>query len=201
MNAHLFWSCLLGAVVGYFCGSINSAALFARARGVNLSSSGSGNPGATNAGRVMGRGVGIAVLIFDMLKGLIPVLVFGWWAGPTAAVVTGIAAVIGHMTSPFLHFKGGKGVATTLGVVIGVHPIWLIPMLVCFAIVFVLTRRTGIASVAGALGLIASAIIFHPTVPLLIFGVVIGVLIIIRHHANIAMFWRSLTNDSSSTTT
>ena len=109
----LGWA-LIAVVVGYFVGSINPAAMIAKARGIDLNE-GSGNPGATNAARVMGRKTGAIVLVIDMLKGLLPVLLFSMLASPAVGGIAGFAAILGHMTSPFLKGKGGKGVATTLG--------------------------------------------------------------------------------------
>lgn len=174
------------AVIGYLLGSINPASIIAKARGIDLKSSGSGNPGATNAIRVMGRKAGILVFVFDFLKGLIPVLVFTALVGPGAGAVAGFAAILGHMTSPFLAFHGGKGVATTLGVLAGVEPWWLIPVLVAFVIVFAIVHRTGIASVAAAIALIAAALIDNNNLQLTVLGVAIGLLVIVKHRRNIA---------------
>lgn len=180
---------IAAVVIGYFVGSINPATIIAKARGIDLNSSGSGNPGATNAGRVMGRKTGILVLVFDVLKGLIPVLVFSALASPPLGGLAGFAAILGHMTSPFLKGKGGKGVATTIGVLLGAEPLWLIPVLVTFAIVFVLGKRTGIASVAGALALIVTALIDRNDTEMTIFGVLVGLLVIVRHQRNIRAAW------------
>jgi len=176
-------------VVGYFAGSINPAALIARARGVDLRASGSGNPGATNAARVMGRKTGVVVLLIDILKGLIPVVLFTALISPNAGALAGFAAIIGHMTSPFLKGRGGKGVATTLGAVGGMYTWWLVPMLVVFAIVFVISKRTGIASIAGSAGLVVTALLTRPTPLLTVTGVLIGLLVISRHRANMAAAW------------
>lgn len=180
---------IAAAVVGYFVGSINPAAIIAKARGIDLNNSGSGNPGATNAARVMGRKTGILVLIFDVLKGLVPVLVFSAIASPPIGGVAGFAAILGHMTSPFLKGKGGKGVATTIGVLLGAEPLWLIPVLVAFAIVFLIVRRTGIASVAGAMALIVTALIDRNDTEMTVFGVLVGLLVIVRHQRNIRAAW------------
>ncbi len=175
-------------VVGYFIGSINPAAIIAKARGIDLSA-GSGNPGATNAARVMGRKTGAIVLVIDLLKGLVPVLVFSMLESPTVGGIAGFAAILGHMTSPFLKGKGGKGVATTLGVLLGAEPLWLIPVLVAFAVVFLIVKRTGIASVAGALALIVTALLDRDDLEMTVFGVLTGLLVIVRHQRNIRAAW------------
>lgn len=183
----LGWA-LIAVVVGYFVGSINPAAMIAKARGIDLNE-GSGNPGATNAARVMGRKTGAIVLVIDMLKGLLPVLLFSMLASPAVGGIAGFAAILGHMTSPFLKGKGGKGVATTLGVLLGAEPLWLIPVLLAFAVVFVIGKRTGIASVAGALALIVTALIDRDDLEMTIFGVLVGLLVIVRHQRNIRAAW------------
>lgn len=180
----LWW--IPAAVIGYFLGSINPASIIAKARGIDLKSSGSGNPGAANASRVMGRRTGILVFALDFLKGLIPVLVFTGLVGPGAGAVAGFAAILGHMTSPFLGFHGGKGVATTLGVLAGAEPWWLIPVLLAFVIVFAIVHRAGIASVAAAIALIGAALIDNNNPELSVLGVAIGALVIVKHRRNIS---------------
>lgn len=174
-----------GAVVGYGLGSINPASLIARARGVNLRDVGSGNPGATNVSRALGRKVGALVLVLDLAKGAVPVLIFTLADIPLAAAVAGLAAVLGHMTSPFLRGHGGKGVATTLGVILVAEPLWLIPILVAFVVVRWLSHRTGIASVAGAVALIVIAAWDRNQPEYSWMGVIIGILVIVRHASNI----------------
>ena len=180
---------ICAVVVGYFVGSINPASIIAKARGIDLNNSGSGNPGATNAARVMGRKTGIVVLVIDPLKGLIPVLAFSHLVNPALGALAGFAAILGHMTSPFLKGKGGKGVATTIGVLLGAEPLWLIPVLVVFAIVFVIVKRTGIASVAAAGALIVTALVDHDDLEMTLFGVLVGLLVIVRHQRNIRAAW------------
>ena len=184
----IWW--IFAFVVSYLIGAINPATLLARARGIDLKSSGSGNPGATNASRVMGRRIGIYVLIFDLLKGFLPALLFTIYVGPAAGAFAGFAAILGHMTSPFLGFHGGKGVATTLGVLLAVEPWWLIPVLATFAIVFLLSHRTGIASVGGAVALLGASVLDHNNGEVSILGVCIAILVIIKHRRNIAEAWR-----------
>ncbi|MFA7265368.1 MAG: glycerol-3-phosphate 1-O-acyltransferase PlsY [Candidatus Nanopelagicales bacterium] len=183
----LGWA-LAAVVVGYFVGSINPAAMIAKARGIDLNE-GSGNPGATNAARVMGRKTGAIVLVIDLLKGLLPVLLFSMLASPAVGGIAGFAAILGHMTSPFLKGKGGKGVATTLGVLLGAEPLWLIPVLLAFAVVFVIGKRTGIASVAGAVALIVTALVDRDDLEMTIFGVLVGLLVIVRHQRNLRAAW------------
>lgn len=180
---------LLAVLAGYLVGSINPAALIARARGVDLAGTGSGNPGATNAARAMGRGTGVLVAVLDILKGLLPVVGFGALAGPTAGLVAGFAAVIGHITSPFLRGRGGKGVATTAGAVLGAQPWWLLPMVAMFAVGVLLFRRMGLGAVFGSLALIGCGIA-APDWPLRLFGVGLGAVVLSRHTPNVRAVWQ-----------
>jgi glycerol-3-phosphate acyltransferase PlsY len=180
---------LLAAVVGFLVGSINPATIIARARDVDLASAGSGNPGATNAGRVLGRRTGILVGVLDVLKGLVPVLLFGL-AGQGAAETAGFFAVLGHIFSPFLRGHGGKGVATTLGVILGVQAMWLLAVLPAFALGYLVTRRVGLGSVLGALALVACGVWWSDAPDQAVFGVALGILILVRHRDNIADAWR-----------
>lgn len=179
----------IAAVAGYAIGSINTALIFAKVRGVDIRGQGSGNPGATNAGRVMGRGTGVIVALVDIAKGFVPAFVAAAIAGDDIGAIAGVAAVVGHVTSPFAGFRGGKGVATAGGVVLALRPLWAIPVLVVFGIVFALTRRMGLASVAGAVMLVPTALFFgtHPYDVLLagVMAVIIGV----RHQSNIREAW------------
>ncbi|MGZ6792990.1 MAG: glycerol-3-phosphate acyltransferase, partial [Mycobacteriales bacterium] len=96
---------ILAALVGYFVGAVSPATLLARARGVDLRTVGSGNPGATNAGRALGRRAGLLVAVLDVAKGAVPAAAFGA-ADHRAGLVAGLAAVAGHITSPYLRGRG-----------------------------------------------------------------------------------------------
>src|ERR1700733_2577525 len=104
-------------IVGFCVGAIPFGVVIARSRGIDIRSEGSGNIGATNVARVMGLGPGLAVLVLDATKGAIAVLAVRALGGaPSVVAATGFAAIAGHCFSPFLGGKGGKGVATALGV-------------------------------------------------------------------------------------
>lgn len=172
-------------LVGYFIGAINPAAIIARLRGVNLRTAGSGNPGATNAGRVLGRRTGILVGLLDVLKGFVPALLAGLLLGADYGLLAGFAAFLGHVTSPFLGFHGGKGVATAGGAILGTNPIWLIPVLLVAALAFGVSKRMGLASVAGALTLIPTAMLLNDSWQETAFAVAMALVIVIRHQLNI----------------
>ncbi|MDN5765355.1 MAG: glycerol-3-phosphate acyltransferase [Humibacillus sp.] len=144
-------------VAAFFIGAINPATLIARVLGHDLSTTGSGNPGATNAGRVLGPRWGVLVGVLDVLKGLLPTLAAGHWLGAHVAYAVGVAAVAGHIWSPYLRGRGGKGVATTLGAVLGVHPWFALAIVVVFAVTIVLVRRVSIGSIFGAFAMVGLA--------------------------------------------
>lgn len=179
------WQLLLPAVVGFLVGSINPATLIARARGIDLREVGSGNPGATNTARAMGPRTGVLVGLLDILKGFLPAALFSLWVAPAAGEVAGLAAVLGHIFSPFLKGKGGKGVATTIGAILGVQPLWAVPILIAFGITLAISKRMGMGAVAGAVVLIALGLWWAETTSERIFGVALGVIVIARHATNL----------------
>lgn len=129
---------VLVALGGYVIGAISPASIIARARGIDLRGQGSGNPGATNAGRLMGRKTGIVVALIDIAKGYVPAAVAAAVWGDEYGMIAGLAAIVGHVTSPFLGFRGGKGVATAGGVVLALRPLWAVPVLAVFILVYLL---------------------------------------------------------------
>lgn len=155
-----FWGFFL---VSFLCGSIPFTWLIARARGIDLLSTGSGNPGATNLSRVVGRGYGAAGLFLDVAKGLVPVYLFQQTSDNLLQTfLVGGIAVVGHCFSPFLRGKGGKGVATTGGVLLALEPGIAVAMLASWSLVRLLLRSVGMASVGAALTgvVIALSLIF-----------------------------------------
>src|SRR6201987_3598737 len=121
---------LLPGIAGFLLGSIPFGLLLTRAAGLgDIRKVGSGNIGATNVLRTGNKKLAAATLLLDALKGVVPVLVFSLLWGPVPAAAAAAGAVLGHMFPPWLGFKGGKGVATTLGVLIGLS--WLLGALGC----------------------------------------------------------------------
>jgi glycerol-3-phosphate acyltransferase PlsY len=184
---------VVGALVGYLIGSINPAAIIARVRGIDLRAIGSGNPGATNAGRAFGWPVGVLVAVLDIAKGFIPVFLLDHFGHPVAALVAGLAAVIGHISSPWLRGRGGKGVATSLGAVIAVQPWWALPVIAVFLVVVVITRRVGLSSVAGALMLVPASLVRHDRPADIVFAVLLTGIIVVRHRRNLVEAAESVT--------
>lgn len=190
--AELGWW-LLAAAVGYGLGAINPAAIVARIFGVDLRSTGSGNPGATNVGRALGPRWAVLVGFLDILKGFIPAFAFSMLVSETTGEIAGIAAVVGHITSPMLKGRGGKGVATTLGAILGVQPLLAIPVLMAFGIGVAVWHRMGLGAVLGAVALIASGLAAWGLGWMdqtdMWFSVVLGVLVLVRHQRNVREAW------------
>ncbi len=178
----------VAVVVGYLTGSLSPAAFLARRAGVDLRTAGSGNPGATNAGRVLGRRTGVWVGLFDVAKGALPAAGFGLLR-PSAGLLAGLAAVLGHVTSPFLQGRGGKGVATAAGAVLGSHPLWAPFVLVAWLLVLLLTRWVALASVSAALALVAVAVAVGAPVPTLLWAAALAATVVLRHRANLSRWW------------
>lgn len=186
----------IAAVIGYALGAVNPAAILARLFGVDLRSTGSGNPGATNVGRALGPRWGVLVGFLDVLKGFLPAWAFGYAVGQTAGEVAGIAAVLGHITSPYLRGRGGKGVATTLGAILGVQPLLAVPVLVAFGIGVAVWHRIGLGAVLAAVVLIASGVIGWKAgwtdESDMWFAIILGALVLVRHQRNVRDAVRSL---------
>lgn len=203
MPTSTYWIALAAA---YFAGSIPFALLLGLTKGVDIRQVGSGNVGATNLGRACGRSYGIAGFLLDTLKGAAPVLVAGFFRkdflpdGASSAalallwVSVGIAAVLGHVFPVWLKFKGGKGVATSLGVLLGFWPVLTLPGIAAGLIWVGLCYATGYVSLASVLAAAAvpplayaAAIYFKEDRQVFgAFALALALLVILKHRANIA---------------
>jgi glycerol-3-phosphate acyltransferase PlsY len=173
-------------VVAYICGSIPTGILVSRRRGVDPRDIGSGNIGATNVARAAGTTAGIVTLIGDAAKGLVPVLVAGRCGLPPAGIaLVGVAAFLGHLYSCFLAFDGGKGVATALGVLLGLAPGATAILVGIFLVVVAITRYVSLASMLAAVLAAPVALALGRPAPTVAVAVVIGVLVVVRHRDNI----------------
>ncbi|HAV12070.1 MAG TPA: acyl-phosphate glycerol 3-phosphate acyltransferase [Opitutae bacterium] len=190
---------ILVSVVGYFIGAISFAVLIAKSKGVDIFKEGSGNPGATNVKRVLGSKCGNTVFALDALKGLVaagwPRLVFEGDLGLKLAVLGLIAAIIGHSFSIFLKFRGGKGVASTIGGLVAIMPLVLLIGLLVWVICFYSTKIVALASILfGATLPIAGFLLFDTSDPRFILGLVLGALIVVRHRSNITRMFAGMEN-------
>ncbi len=138
-------------LIGYLCGSVPFGLIVTRIGGAgDIRAIGSGNIGATNVLRTGRIGLAVATLAFDLLKGLLPALLGHTWYGPDVGVLAGLGAVVGHCFPVWLRFRGGKGVATAGGVILGLAPLVLLATLVGFVVVFVATRIVSASSLTAA---------------------------------------------------
>jgi glycerol-3-phosphate acyltransferase PlsY len=188
-------------VVSYLLGSIPFALLLGRLRGVDIRRQGSGNIGATNLGRALGRRWAIAAFLLDFAKGLVPVLGTLWLLGAPQwlAVACGAAAVLGHIFPIYLRFRGGKGVATTFGAMTGLA--WPAAAIagVLWLAVYLPSRAVSLASLAAGVSLPLSVFLLprgyflyyeDSLLPLKLFALGAAALIVLRHRENIARLLR-----------
>ena len=153
---------------------------------MDIRSSGSGNIGATNVYRLAGRRLGIATLTCDILKGFVPTLVSVWLMDGTLGVsLTILAAFLGHCYSPYLAFRGGKGVATGVGGFLAAAPLPALLATFAWIGVVAVTRKSSLGALVGLAVMVAALAIFPATRPLLPVAGVMGVLLLWRHRANI----------------
>ncbi len=210
---------VLWCLGAFLCGSIPFGLIVVKLRGQgDVRSQGSGNTGATNVSRVAGKGAGILVLLLDVAKGIVPV-VLGRRAGIEESFLPwiGFAAVLGHVFSPMLRFKGGKGVATAFGIVLAVH--WRLGALplAFFVAALWLTRHVSLGSILAALMLPLEVVLLALSgpyggfralgehAPYLMAWTFIAVLVIAKHHENIrrlqagteSKLWGSTPDDAS----
>jgi glycerol-3-phosphate acyltransferase PlsY len=180
----------LWLLASYLLGAIPTSYLVSRAFAkIDLRQHGSGNLGATNLYRVLGWKYAIPVALFDIAKGAIPVLYFAPQVSSSElfALACGVAAILGHVFSVFVQFKGGKGVATAAGVMLGLTPIALAVAAAVWGVVLLLTGYVSLSSIAAAAVLpVAVYLLEHPRTPEL-FWVIVGVAlgVIVLHRRNI----------------
>jgi acyl phosphate:glycerol-3-phosphate acyltransferase len=199
---------ILIALAAYLLGSIPFGFLAAKAKGIDLRSVGSGNIGATNALRVLGKPAGIFVLFMDVLKGyaacaFLPPLIFNWLVPHYSGffryfhdtpiefqtrfyVVAGIFAVLGHNYTCWLKFKGGKGIATTAGVYLALAPWAVLVALIVFILALLLTRYVSVGSISAAVALPVTVWVMSPqNIFLGVVTTALGALAIYKHKSNI----------------
>jgi glycerol-3-phosphate acyltransferase PlsY len=170
----------------YLIGSIPTGLLLGKAYGIDVRKEGSGNIGATNLYRTVGRKVGIITLIGDCLKGLLPVVLVKFSAlPPEFAAWVGLAAFCGHVFSIFLKFKGGKGVATALGVFLALAPLAVALAVALFAGFMFLWRYVSLGSISAAAAMPLAVYLLGGSKTVTTVTLVIAVIVIIRHHENI----------------
>lgn len=193
--------CLISTgLIAYLIGSFPTGYIAGRIRGVDIRKVGSGNVGATNVTRVLGKKFGYPVFLIDFLKGLIPLLLartiaHRYQLDPTSSdlciAVAGIFAVVGHSYPVWLGFKGGKGVATSLGLVFGISWIAALVMGAVWIILLKITRYVSVASIIAAIALpiamIALLLLHQLRSPVLIyFSLLLAAIVVFRHRSNMS---------------
>jgi glycerol-3-phosphate acyltransferase PlsY len=186
---------ILMVAVGFLSGSIPFGALFARARGIDLQKTGSGNIGATNAARALGRPLGVMVLVCDAGKAYGPVTLARHVcaADPRVewiAAGVGLAAVLGHLFPPWLRFRGGKGVASSLGVFLALEPLGAALAASLWIALYAVTRISSIGSLVATAGVMVFLLVRHAPLAHLFLAGALVVLILISHRSNLRRLWR-----------
>ena len=181
------WVLVLCAAIAYILGSISFSYLFTKKiRHEDIREKGSGNAGTTNVLRNYGWGMGVLVFAGDVLKGLLAALIGMYLGGELGLCVAGVFAVVGHNYSCFLRFKGGKGIAATIGVLLIIQTI---PTLIIFAVAIIIVIATKIMSIGSIIGLILSAVAAFVVAPDSVYQqiavVIIAILGILSHRENI----------------
>jgi len=190
---------VLKAGLSYLLGSVMGSLVIARLTGgADIRTLGSGNAGATNALRTQGRKVGLAVLAIDLTKGWIATGVLAPWALPSVipsaaaplalwcVPLCGIAVMLGHVYPLWYGFRGGKGVATLLGAVLGINGWLLLPMMLTWLAAVIVFGYVGLASILAAVALAVTIAATRQSAPLIAFGIVSVLLILYTHRSNIA---------------
>jgi acyl phosphate:glycerol-3-phosphate acyltransferase len=184
-------------LIAYLLGTLLGSLILGRLRGIDIRSMGSGNAGATNALRTQGKLFGILVLIIDIAKGMIAVrwlpmaLLPGVGIDPDLprewlTLACGLAVIVGHVYPVWFSFRGGKGAATVVGVVAALELRLLVPMLLCWFAVLLLTGYVSLATMLAGVALIAAVYVLEPNnAPLLIFCWLVTAFVIYTHRSNI----------------
>jgi len=182
MFVEIFIFCLLA----YLCGSIPFGMLLAKTQNIDIRLHGSGNIGATNVTRIMGKKLGLITLIGDVLKGWVIVfLASQWFEKPTFIALAGFMVFFGHLYSIFLRFKGGKGVATGLGVFGFIMPLPTLFSSGIFVLSLKVSGYVSLSSILAAFSLPILGIFFKMPLPYIYLASIVGLFTLQKHHENI----------------
>jgi glycerol-3-phosphate acyltransferase PlsY len=182
-------------VLAYLIGSIPTAVWVSkRVYGIDIREHGSGNAGATNTFRILGSKAGSAVMLIDMLKGFIAVKLslfspYPWTSEPfvNLQIFLGLAAVLGHIFPIWAEFRGGKGIATLFGMILGIQPLAAVSLVGVFLLMLFLTRYVSLSSISASIAFpLLILFIFHePEVSYRLFAIATACLVVLTHHKNI----------------
>jgi acyl phosphate:glycerol-3-phosphate acyltransferase len=185
-------------VIAYLLGSVPSAVWVSKwMYGIDIREHGSGNAGATNTFRILGKQAGSAVMIADMMKGFLAVKLsifshYAWTSEPfvNLQIFLGLAAVIGHIFPIWAEFRGGKGIATLFGMILSIHPIVAISLVLVFVMMLMLTRYVSLSSIAASIAFpLLILFIFNAQAQELsyrLFAIATAFLVVLTHHKNIS---------------
>lgn len=177
---------LLCLVLGYLIGSLNFAIIYSKLRGDDIRNHGSGNAGATNVLRTYGKGPAAIVFLLDISKGVIAVLlVRSAFDATILDCSAALGAVLGHNFPVYYKFAGGKGVATSLAVLLALHYPTALVALATFIVVVVITKYVSLSSILAAAAAMIAAFVFFKVNEFSVFCAIIGILCIVRHRSNI----------------
>ncbi len=182
MRALIYIAC---ALIGYLLGSINSAVIISRIKGKDIRTVGSGNAGATNILRTFGKGAAGLVFLIDILKGVLAVLLCRVLGGAYGSFLGGFLAVVGHNYPVYFGFRGGKGIVTSLAVMLTVAPTEALCALVVAVVIIAVTRYVSLGSIVGSLLFGILALIRGDDLWFRIFAAATALLAVLRHAGNI----------------
>lgn len=189
---------ILFILLGYFLGSIQSAYIAGKIHGVDLRKKGSGNLGATNALRVLGKRAGILTLLFDAVKaaGAYLLAAYAFGGGAVGGLYAGLGAVLGHDFPFYLKFKGGKGIAVTVGVMFCFNPLAAGIITICAVIIIAVTKYVSLGSIFGmvAMAVVGIVMYHHKQAEVMLLVVLISTIAIVRHRTNIVRLIKGTEN-------
>lgn len=172
-------------LLGYLVGAIPTGLIVSKSQNIDIREHGSGNIGATNSIRVMGRKAGIIVGIIDLLKGAVPTYLAFLYGGDLLGIVAGSSAVIGHSYSIFANFKGGKSVLTGAGVILAFRPLAVLLAVIVFVIILLITKYASVSSMVAAISIVIFMWILNDSLVVNVVVIFMVLFIIYRHHSNI----------------
>jgi acyl phosphate:glycerol-3-phosphate acyltransferase len=177
---------ILVTIFAYLLGSIPSGFIVGMLAGVDVRDAGSGNIGATNVARVLGKRRGLLTLVADMAKGFVPVFIAQRLGmSDSALALVASAAFLGHLFPVFLKFQGGKGVATAFGALLALAPPATLLLIIVFGVAVLCSRRVSLGSISAALAAPISLWVFSYSAELVAMGTFLGAMVILRHRDNI----------------
>jgi acyl phosphate:glycerol-3-phosphate acyltransferase len=188
---------LIKGALSYLVGSIVASLVIGRLRGVDIRTMGSGNAGATNAMRTLGRKVALAVFVIDLVKGWVATGAIAPWTLPPSIAATpetaawstpvcALAVMLGHVYPLWYGFRGGKGMATLLGAVLGINAWLVVPMVLAWLATVILVGFVSLGSILASAALAGTLVATHAGAPLVTYGVTALLLIVFTHRSNIA---------------